>query len=250
MAGTGSADGVSRGLSPGFLRGRELPAAITVEEVRAALRCRPAEVAWQAPEGRCVDARRAAPGEPVAGAAGSDRRRRPAAVLCALFDEGDQARVVLTRRSDRLRSHTGQVAFPGGRIEQGERPLDAALREAEEEVGLPRDGVEVLGQLSALTTRVSPAPIFPFVVALPGRPVLRPCRAEVARAFTAALVGLAAPGAYHCETLCTPGGGREGVHFFSVEGETVWGATAGVLVELMELVLAGGPATARPAASR
>src|SRR5271163_3100227 len=77
---------------------------------------------------------------------------RPAAVLVALFEEEGEGRVVLTVRSDQLRSHTGEVAFPGGRIEAGESVVEAALREADEEVGLDPAAVTVIGQLTPRPT--------------------------------------------------------------------------------------------------
>lgn len=97
---------------------------------------------------------------------GSDSR--PAAVLCAVFAAGPagDAHVVLTRRSGLLRSHTGEVSFPGGRIDPGELPMAAALREAQEEVGIDPAGVEVIGRLTALSTTRNPAPIHPFVAVL------------------------------------------------------------------------------------
>src|SRR5690242_16816243 len=66
----------------------------------------------------------------------------PAAVLVALFEDADEAHVVLTRRSSNLRAHTGEVSFPGGRLDPGEEPVSAALREATEEVGLDPNNAE------------------------------------------------------------------------------------------------------------
>jgi 8-oxo-dGTP pyrophosphatase MutT (NUDIX family) len=169
--------------------------------------------------------------------------RRPAAVLCALFDEAasprhvSQARVVLTRRSSKLRSHAHQVSFPGGRIEDGERPLDAALREAHEEVGLEPGSVRILGQLAQLCTFANPAPITPFVAALPGQPALHPNPAEVERAFTVPLVELMEPGVYREELWVFGDGSERAIHFFELWGDTVWGATAVMLRELLDLVI-------------
>lgn len=176
---------------------------------------------------------------------------RPAAVLCALFEEAGQARVVLTRRSARLRSHTGEVSFPGGRLDPGESALDAALREAREEIGLDPASVEILGELPALSTWTSRAAIRPFVGALPGRPSLEANPDEVDRVFTVALTELIAPGTYHEERWeLDPGAGGTGpagatggrrpaspVHFFEVPGETIWGATARMLRDLLDVVL-------------
>jgi 8-oxo-dGTP pyrophosphatase MutT (NUDIX family) len=171
-----------------------------------------------------------------------DRSRDPAAVLCAIFDEspeGHQARqahVVLTRRSSKLRSHAHQVSFPGGRIERGELPLAAALREAHEEIGLEPASAQVLGELAQLCTFSNPAPITPFVAALPGRPMLHPNAAEVERAFTVPLVELVDPEVYREELWVFPDGSERSIHFFELWGDTVWGATARMLRELLDLV--------------
>jgi 8-oxo-dGTP pyrophosphatase MutT (NUDIX family) len=168
-------------------------------------------------------------------AAGLPGDPRPAAVLCALFEEEGTARVVLTRRSSLLRSHTGEVSFPGGRLDDGEAPLAAALREATEEVGLEPGAIEILGQLSPCSTLVSRSVITPFVGALRGRPSLRPNPAEVERAFDVALSELAADGVYRTELWGLPGGWRV-MHLFELEEDTVWGATARMLRELLDLI--------------
>jgi 8-oxo-dGTP pyrophosphatase MutT (NUDIX family) len=206
--------------------GAPSPRTVTIADVRSALKRRgdppvtPAEV-------------------PLVALPGPSRR--PAAVLCALFDEDGQAQVVLTRRSSGLRSHTSQVSFPGGRLDPGEPALDAALREAWEEIGLAPATVEVLGRLSTLRTAINPAPIVPFVGVLPGRPILRPNPAEVERAFTVPLAELSDPEVYREELWQWPDGTERPMHFFELIGDTVWGATARMLYELLELVLAVGP---------
>ncbi|HEX2038361.1 MAG TPA: CoA pyrophosphatase, partial [Acidimicrobiales bacterium] len=116
----------------------------------------------------------------------------PAAVLVALFEEDGEARVVLTRRSPNLRTHTHQVSFPGGRLDTDESPLDAALREASEEVGLDPSVVEILGQLPPLSTLSRNAHITPFVGAIGKRPSLSPNPLEVEHVFDVALADLAA----------------------------------------------------------
>jgi 8-oxo-dGTP pyrophosphatase MutT (NUDIX family) len=165
------------------------------------------------------------------------RPGRPAAVLCLLFEEEGQAHVVLTRRSARLRSHTHQVSFPGGRIDPGELEEEAALREAEEEVGLDTSSVRFLGRLAALSTVVNPSPITPFVAAVPGRPRLVPNPAEVERAFTVPLVELVDPEVVRQELWTFPDGHERTMQFFELVGDTVWGATARMLSELLELVV-------------
>jgi 8-oxo-dGTP pyrophosphatase MutT (NUDIX family) len=168
---------------------------------------------------------------------------RPAAVLCALWDEDGQATVLLTRRSRRLRSHTGEVSFPGGRLDAGESAVSAALREADEEVGLDPSQVEVIGRLHPLATLSSAVAIEPFVAVLAGRPDLRPNPMEVDHAFGVTLVELMAPGVYHEERWDVGDGIERPVHFFDLPGDTVWGATARLLRDLIDVV-ASPPAPA------
>ena len=178
----------------------------------------------------------------------------PSAVLVPLFADapGEAARVLLTRRAAHLRSHTHQVAFPGGRLDHGEEALAAALRESAEEVGLDPAVCEIIGELSPLQTMSSGASIVPFVGVLPGRPVLRPNPAEVERVFDVALSELAAPDVYREEIWPIPGVGERSMYLYALDGDTVWGATARMLTELLDLVLEGpglGPDPARRVAS-
>jgi 8-oxo-dGTP pyrophosphatase MutT (NUDIX family) len=164
----------------------------------------------------------------------------PAAVLVPIFEEDGEAHVILTRRSDRLRSHTGEVSFPGGRLEPNEAPLAAALRESTEEVGLDASTVEILGQLEPLSTMSSRAGITPFVGALPGRPPLQPNPHEVAHAFDVSLSALMAEGVYREERWDTPWADDHPVYFFDLPEDIVWGATARMLYRLLELVVLNG----------
>jgi 8-oxo-dGTP pyrophosphatase MutT (NUDIX family) len=168
----------------------------------------------------------------------------PSAVLVALFEEAGETRVVLTRRASTLRSHRGEVSFPGGRADSGEAPEVAALREAAEEVALDPAAVRPVGWLRPVQTFGTGSVIVPVVGALDRRPHLVPSPAEVARVFDVALADLAGDGVFHEERWSIPGrpvpGSADGafpVWFFDVAGETVWGATARVLVDLVSVVL-------------
>ena len=164
--------------------------------------------------------------------------RVPAAVLVCLFEQRGEARVILTRRSSQLRSHRGEVAFPGGRLEAGEAPVVAALREAGEEVGLDPAAVEVVGRLAPVATVSSTSLVTPFVGLLAGRPRLRADPREVEHAFDVSLVELLADGVYRQERWPVPGGpGDRAVHFFDLPDDVVWGATARILHELLVLVV-------------
>jgi 8-oxo-dGTP pyrophosphatase MutT (NUDIX family) len=158
---------------------------------------------------------------------------RPAAVLVALFDEDGEAHVLLTRRAATMRSHRHQVAFPGGRLDPGEGPEDAARREAHEEVGLEPATVELLGPLPSLATFSGLSAITPLVGLLPGRPRLHPNPEEVERAFTVPLAELVAGGCHWEERWPFPDGRLRPVHFFDLPEDLVWGATARVLVAFL-----------------
>lgn len=166
---------------------------------------------------------------------------RAAAVLVALFPDpvdGD-ARVVLTRRASTLRSHRGEIAFPGGRQDPGEELHHAAIREAHEEIGLDPAAVDIVGELDHLTTVSSRFVVAPFVGVLPGRPDYRPNHAEIDRAFDVPLAELLQPDVYQ-EEVWEFGWGERYVSFFLLEGETVWGATARILRQLLLLVTGTG----------
>lgn len=179
------------------------------------------------------DVRRAVAALGIADSAGAEG---DAAVLAPVFEDDGQARVILTRRTEWLRSHSHQVAFPGGRIEPGETLVEAALREAWEEVELDPRAVEVIGGLTPLATISAPGSgIHPFVGILAERPTLVPNPDEVERVFEVAIVELMEEGCYREELWGVPGTERD-IHFFELDGETVWGATARMLVELLALI--------------
>jgi len=167
----------------------------------------------------------------------------PSAVLAAIFEEQGEARVVLTRRSAHLRSHRGEVSFPGGRLDEPETPEQGALREASEEIGLDPALVEPVGRLSAVTTFASGSFITPVVGLLSGRPRLVASPTEVEHVFDVALAELADPGIFREEWWTVEGrapalgGVPFPVWFFELPDDTVWGATARMLVDLLRLVL-------------
>jgi 8-oxo-dGTP pyrophosphatase MutT (NUDIX family) len=160
----------------------------------------------------------------------------PAAVLVPLFEEDGEARVILTRRSPHLRSHTHQVSFPGGRLDEGELPLAAALREASEEIGLDPAAVDIVGELGPLGTLSQGAYITPIVGVLRGRPMLTPNPHEVEHVFDVSLAQLLDPAVFREERWDTPFGIDRPVYFFNLPHDIVWGATARILHELLSLV--------------
>jgi len=174
---------------------------------------------------------------------------RPAAVLLPFFEEGGEARVILTKRPETMPSHQGEIAFPGGKLEEGvDRTLrHAALREAEEEIGLDPSGVEVVAELASMTTVAGRFVLTPFVGLLAARPRLDPDYTEVVSVFDVAISDLLDESAYREERWdipqeMGPGTGPDRpIHFFELPGETVWGATARILVDFLEHLTAARP---------
>ena len=161
---------------------------------------------------------------------------QPSAVLVGLFDSSVGPQVLLTRRSESLSSHRGQVAFPGGRLEPGETSLQAALRETREEIGIDVTSATVLGELAAHRTISSSSHIVPHVVDLGAPPNVFQLSDEVERAFTVPLVDLVRPDTFAQEHWVFAD--REVVvPMFYLDDETIWGATARMLQELLLLTL-------------
>ena len=160
---------------------------------------------------------------------------RPAAVLVPLIDRGDGMTVLLTQRTRHLSAHAGQISFPGGRIEPGDRDAaEAALRETEEEVGLPRDHVSLIGRLDTYVTGTG-FEITPVVgiVRVPFALAIDPF--EVAEAFEVPLE-FVLDRANHRRTERIVESRRRVFFVLPYEGRNIWGATAGMLVNLAEVL--------------
>jgi 8-oxo-dGTP pyrophosphatase MutT (NUDIX family) len=160
---------------------------------------------------------------------------RASAVLAGLYEDGGELHVVLTRRTWELRSHSGEVSFPGGRQDDGEELWDTALREAHEEIGLDPSGIEVLGELDHLATITSRSFIVPFVAALPGRPTTTANPAEVSAVLHVPVAELLDPAIFREERWTFPWAEDRPIFFFELVGDTVWGATGAMLRQLLGL---------------
>lgn len=164
----------------------------------------------------------------------------PSAVLISLFADARGPSVILTRRSQHLSTHQGQVAFPGGRVEPGETPWQAAVRETYEEIGIDVARARRLGELAAHRTVSSQSHIVPYVAELPSAPDKFVTNDEVDRVFSVPLADLARPDTFVQEHWVFAD--REVVvPMFYLDDETVWGATARMLHELITLVVRSGP---------
>lgn len=164
---------------------------------------------------------------------------RQSAVLAPLYDGEHGPAVVLTRRAAHLRNHHGEVSFPGGRQEDHDADLVAtALREAHEEIRLEPETVEIVGRLDRLSTFVSQSMIHPFVGVLAVPPLgLVADPGEVEHILYVPLAELLDPEAFHEEIWRFPDGMDRGLVFFEIEGDTIWGATARMLRQLLNVGL-------------
>ncbi|WP_248291222.1 NUDIX hydrolase [Neoroseomonas marina] len=162
----------------------------------------------------------------------------PAAVLVPLVMRPEPT-VLLTLRSARLKSHSGQVSFPGGRMEAGETPEEAALREAEEEVGLDRSLPELVGRLPSLLTGTGFS-VTPVVALLRPPFALRPEPGEVEEPFEYPLARLLDPAAPERRRQEFRGRVRE-FWVWPHDRHYIWGATASMLVTLAAVLRGEGP---------
>ena len=160
-------------------------------------------------------------------------RPRPAAVLVPIINRAREAHVLLTQRTDHLPDHAGQVAFPGGKIEQhDESPLDTALRETEEEIGLGREYVNIIGFLDGYRTATGYF-VYPAVGIVEPAFSLTLDRTEVAEVFEVPLGFLMNPANHQRRKIFWKGKQRR-FYAMPYEGRFIWGATAGMIRNLYE----------------
>ena len=161
---------------------------------------------------------------------------RPSAVLVGLFESSNGVEAILTRRSQNLTNHRGEISFPGGRLDAGESVLQAALRETQEEIGLSPEDVEVVGELNSMATVVSNSHIVPIVGRYRTPPKLHAVNSEVDRVFSVPLSELVRTDTYSQEHWVFDD--REfQINFFYLDDETIWGATARILFQVMMLAV-------------
>ncbi|MDR7446328.1 MAG: CoA pyrophosphatase [Armatimonadota bacterium] len=159
-----------------------------------------------------------------------------AGVLVPLYVDGGEAHVLLTRRTEHVATHKGQIAFPGGAVEPEDRDaLHAALREAHEELGIRPEDVEVLGSLDDVSTVVSGFLIRPYVGRLPYPYPLRPAPQEIAEVLGIPLRFFRDERNLRVERVGEGAAQRE-LHFYDYGPYTVWGATARVIRRLVEVL--------------
>lgn len=157
-----------------------------------------------------------------------------AAVLVPLVFFQNEWHILYTRRTDQVESHKGQVSFPGGACDEGETtPEETALREADEEIGIAPSDVRVIGRLSRMVT-ISKYRVTPVVGVIQFPYAFKTSGAEVARVFTMPLVWLANRNNYWEFSL--PGSDRSVIVYHPFDGELLWGATARMTVNFLNIL--------------
>jgi 8-oxo-dGTP pyrophosphatase MutT (NUDIX family) len=157
----------------------------------------------------------------------------PAAVLVPILGAAPEPRLVFTKRTDTMSRHAGEISFPGGLVDPGEQLAAAALREAQEELGLAPSDVELIGALDPVHTRVTGILIVPFVGFLWKDPRFTPNAVEIAEVLEYPLSDLIAIGRlaeleHEGRTFTT--------QVYEMDGHVIWGATANILSAFIELI--------------
>jgi len=161
---------------------------------------------------------------------------RMGAVLILLFEEEGAVKTCFIERTQYDGVHSGQIAFPGGKKEPDETLEETVLREAEEEIGVNPADVQLLGQLTELYIPPSNFLVHPFVGSIPYRPAFFPSAAEVAEVVEITIDELADVRMRGEKEITLSNGSTVQTPYFGLKGKTVWGATAMIISEFLEVV--------------
>jgi 8-oxo-dGTP pyrophosphatase MutT (NUDIX family) len=161
---------------------------------------------------------------------------RPGGVMILLYEDEGVLKFPLIKRPEYTGAHGGQVSLPGGKAEAGEDAVQTALRECEEEIGISRDQIEVLGNLSDFFVIPSNYLVTPVIAFISQKPVFKPDPFEVSRILEARLADLVAEHAIKEKEIIAAGKYRMMAPHFEIENEVVWGATAMMLNEFRVLL--------------
>lgn len=158
-----------------------------------------------------------------------------AGVLVLIYPKKNRLHLVLTKRTQTVAHHQSQISFPGGRMDKDESPVEAALREAKEELRIDPAATRILGELTPLYVPPSNYTIYPVVAAMEKRPHFQPSPEEVAEVLEIPVAHLLKPENVRREAW-TLRGMEVSVPFYSFRGHKIWGATAMILAELVEII--------------
>jgi 8-oxo-dGTP pyrophosphatase MutT (NUDIX family) len=165
----------------------------------------------------------------------TDDKLVPSAVLLPIYYKEGEVHILFTRRTENVKTHKRQISFPGGAYQAGDKsPLDTALRESAEEIGLAPDRVKVLGELDDTVTSVSNYIVSPFVGLIPWPYDFRPDGWETDEIIEAPLPALLDEESWHHKTEVVEGKRVTG-YFYHYRGDVIWGATARILQQFLEL---------------
>jgi 8-oxo-dGTP pyrophosphatase MutT (NUDIX family) len=166
-----------------------------------------------------------------------DPGSRPASVLIPMFIRDGAWHLLFTQRTETVQSHRGQISFPGGsRDPEDATALDTALRETEEEIGLKRQDVSVLGQLDERLTVVTGYRIWPFVGTFPYPYQFVPSPFEIAQILELPLMAFLEPANVETRIFTLPDGRSGPVYYYHIGEHTVWGATGRIMTDFVEIV--------------
>lgn len=161
---------------------------------------------------------------------------KPSSVLLLLYPEGEQIYICLIKRPTTMRHHPGQIGFPGGKAEKEDHSAEmTAMREAQEEVGIDPSFIQVLGKLSELYVEVSKFSIQPFLAWADHKPIFQLNSDEVEELILFPLTDFVANETI-LETELDTFSGRLRVKYYPYNNEIIWGATAMILSELIEIL--------------
>jgi 8-oxo-dGTP pyrophosphatase MutT (NUDIX family) len=161
---------------------------------------------------------------------------KPGAVLILLYEENGHIKFPLIKRPEYPGAHSGQISLPGGKAEPGEDAVTTALREGEEEIGVDRNQIQVLGKLSDFFVIPSNFMVTP-IIGVVQHPVFKPDQREVSRIISCELFDLLIEGAIRRKEILAAGKYRMMAPHFEIEEEVVWGATAMMLNEFRTVLL-------------
>jgi len=167
-----------------------------------------------------------------------DAKLVSSAVLVPIYWRQGQYYILFTKRTERVKEHKGQISFPGGACREGDRtPLDTALRECAEEIGLVPTEVEVLGELDDTVTLVSNYIVTPFVALIPWPYQFKVDGWEVEDIIEASISALMDKGCLQEQTEVI-GGQKVTSYFYHYRGKVIWGATARILHQFLDIFAA------------
>ena len=156
---------------------------------------------------------------------------KPGGVIILLYEENGNIKFPLTKRAEYTGAHSGQVSLPGGKADPGEDAVATALRECEEEIGVNRNDIEVIGTLSDFFVMPSNFMVTPVIATVAGDVIFKPDSHEVVRVIKADLEDIVKDDAMKQKEILAAGRFRMNAPHFEIEGEIVWGATAMMLNE-------------------